>query len=111
MATGSWTKRTAVAALAMAAVMMIASPAVAASSLSVQNVTTSGSTAVVTVRNSSPLLSYGTVRVDANVGGVTTTCSTSVLLLPGQTANVSMKFGGTISSLLSVGVTDSPSPF
>jgi|RhiMethySRZTD1v2_1073278.scaffolds.fasta_scaffold2884505_1 hypothetical protein len=111
MAIGTWTKRAGVAALAMAAVMMIASPAVAASSLSVQNVSTCGSTAVVTVRNSSPLLSYGTVRVDANVNGVSMTGSTSVVLLPGQTANVSIKFGGVIGSLLAVGVVDAPSPF
>ena len=111
MATGTWTKRTAVAALAMAAVMMIASPAVAASSLSVLNVSTCKSSAVVTVRNSSPLLSYGTVRVEANVNGVTMTGTTSVFLLPGQTANVSVQFGGMIGSLLAVGVTDSPYPF
>ena len=110
MATGTWMRRTAVAALAMAAVMMVASPAVAASSLSVQSVSTCGSTAVVTVRNSSLLLSYGTVRVSANVNGVSMTASSSVMLLPGQTTNVGVKFSGTIGALLSVGVTDSPSP-
>ena len=111
MATGTWTKRAAAAALAMAAVMMISSPAVAASGLTVQNVTTSGSTAVVTVRNSSLLLSYGTVRVEATVAGVSSVASTSVLLLPGQTVNVSVKFCSPIGSLLAVGVTDTPSPF
>ena len=105
------TKRVGFAALAMATVLMVASPTLAASSLTIQNVSSSGSTAVVTVRNSSLLLSYGTVRVEANINGSTSSASTSVLLLPGQTANVSVKFCGTISALLSVGLTDAPNPF
>ena len=106
----NWIKRSAAAALAMAAVMMVASPAVAASSITVQNVTSSGSIVTVTVRNSSMLLSLGTVRVEANVSGSTSVKTASVLLLPGQTANVSVKFGGTIGTLLSVGICDDSNP-
>ena len=104
------TKRVGFAALTMATILMVASPALAASNLTVQNVSSCGSTVTVTVRNSSLLLSYGTVRADATVNGIRMTSSTSVLLLPGQTANVGLKFGGTVSSLLSVGVYDDSNP-
>jgi len=105
------TKRVGFAALAMATVLMVASPVLAGSSLTVQNVSSSGSTVTVTVRNSSLLLCYGTVRADATVNGVRMTTSASVLLLPGQTANVGLKFGGAVSALLTVGVTDDASPY
>jgi len=110
MVTGK-TKRVGFAALAMATVLMVASPTLAASNITVQNVSSCGSVVTVTVRNSSLLLSYGTIRAEATVNGTRTTVSTSVLLLPGQTANVGLKFSGAVSSLLSVGVYDDSSPF
>ena len=111
MAMGNRMKRVGFAALAMATVLMIASPALAASSLSVQGTTTSGCTVTVAVKNSGMLLSLGTVRVEATVNGTRTTKSASVLLLPGQSTSVSLKFSGTIGSLLSVGVLDEDTPF
>jgi hypothetical protein len=95
----------------MAAVLMTTTPTLAGSSISVQGVTSCGSSAVVTVRNTSFLMSLGTVRVEATVNGVTSVGSASVLLLPGQTSSVGVRFGGVISSVLSVGVTDNPNPF
>jgi hypothetical protein len=65
----------------------------------------------VTVRNTSLLVSIGTVRAEATVSGTTATKSASVILLPGQTANVSLKFGGTVGVVLSVGVADDSNPF
>ena len=110
MATGI-KQRIGFAALAIASVLMVTSPALAASGLTVQGVTSSSNVVTVTVRNSSLLLCLGTVRAEATVSGVTSTVSTSVLLLPGQTATVKLKFSGIVSSLLSVGVYDDNSPF
>ena len=110
MAMGNRMKRVGFAALAMATVLMIASPALAASSLIVQGTSTSGCIVTVNVKNTGMLLTLGTVTAEAIVNGTRTTKSASVLLLPGQSTSVSLKFGGTVGNLLSVGILDDASP-
>jgi len=110
MAMGNRMKKVGFAALAMATVLMVASPALAASSITVQGVSSSGSMVTVTVRNSSCMLSLGTVRAEATVNGTRMTTSASVLLLPGQTATVSMRFDGIVGQILSVGISEDDHP-
>ena len=105
------TKRVGFAALAMATLLMVAAPALAASSITVQSVSSCGSTVTVTVHNASSFMSLATVRAEATVNGTPMTASSSVALLPGQTARVSLKFGGVVSSVLGVGLSDDSTPF
>ena len=110
MAMGNRMKRLGLAALTIATAMMVASPALAASNVVVESVSSCGSKVTVSVRNTGFMLSLATVRADAMVNGSQVSNSASVLLLPGQTATVGFKFGGTVSLVLGVGVYDDNNP-
>ena len=111
MAMGNRMKRVGLAAVTLATALMFASPVLAASNVTVLGSTSCGSSVTVTVRNSGFLLSLATVSASAVVNGSLTTRSSSVLLSPGQTASVGLKFGGIVGAVLQVGVYDDNVPF
>ena len=111
MAMGNRMKRVGLAAVTLATALMLASPVLAASNVTVLGSTTCSTSVIVTVRNSGFLLSAATVSASAVVNGALTTRTTTVLLGPGQTTSVGLKFGGFVGAVLSVGVYDDNVPF
>src|SRR5262245_12703396 len=106
MAMGNRMKRVGLAAVTLATVLTFASPVLAASTVVVLGTSTSSTSMTVTVRNTAFLCSVATVSATAVVNGALTTRSSTVLLLPGQTTAVGLKFGGTIGAVIQVGIYD-----
>jgi hypothetical protein len=101
---------TAIAAVALTALMLIATPAAAASPITVSGYSLNGSIVMVTVKNTSSSPVVGTVAVQAKVGGLSVFSLAPVSLSGNQTATVGVAFVGSVGKILSVGVTDDQMP-
>jgi hypothetical protein len=99
--------------LVLALAFAMAAPAIAAASpVSVDGISVSGSSVVVQVTNLTTAPVAGQVAVKAQVAGVSTLRYVSYVLGAGETAAVSATFSSTVSGAALVGIIcDGPSPF
>jgi hypothetical protein len=111
MGTKGWTKKLAVAALGVAALLMTTSPADSAiSTIAVKGFVVSGGIVQVTLKNTSALPFVGTLAVEANVNGLQVWSFVPMTLSGGQCATISAAFTGAVSDVITVGMTDDPNP-